>query len=86
MVECPPFSKDTPIYHAMLHFIYAILTLIAIFIITALLLKCPKRVKSIKYQLIALQIIGNFGMFMPTEGEKKLDLVHFLFFITNIQK
>lgn len=69
MIECPPFPKDTPIYHAMLHIIYSLITLVGIFIVAAILLKCPKRVKGIKYQLIALIFIGDFGLFLPTEGK-----------------
>ena len=69
MIECPPFPKETPIYHAMLHIIYFLITLIGIFIVVAILFKCPKRVKGIKYQLIALTVIGDIGLFISIEGK-----------------
>ena len=69
MIECPPFPKDTPIYHAMLHIIYFLTTLVGIFIVVAVLFKCPKRVKGIKYQLIALMVVGDIGIFLLTEGK-----------------
>lgn len=69
MIECPPFPKDTPIYHAILHITYFLVTLVGMFIVVAILFKCPKRVKSIKYQLIALMAIGDIGIFIPIEGK-----------------
>ena len=68
MIECPPFEIDTWIYYAMLHIIYIVTTMMGIFMVPAMIFKCPKRVKSIKYYFIASQFVGNLCIFMPTEG------------------
>ena len=68
MIECPPFQKETPVYSVMLHVIYFVTTVMEGFMIPAMILKCPKRVKSIKYYFILSQFVGNLCIFMPTEG------------------
>ena len=68
MINCPLFSKDTPIYHAMLHIVYAISTILGVFLLIATIFKCPKRIKNIKYQFVVLQFVGNLVIFIPTEG------------------
>ena len=68
MIECPPFEIDTWIYYAMLHIIYIITTMMGVFMVPAMIFKCPKRVKNIKYYFIVSQFVGNLCIFMATEG------------------
>lgn len=83
MIECPPFKKETPIYFASLHVVFAITIVLCIFVSSSMIWKCPEGVKSVKVQFLTLQFFGLLIIFMVTEGLRINFYLPFILLNTN---